>query len=49
MSEQHAAAIQAIEKALAFVRSLQKIEGTDKDSLEHFLEIAIASLCEINK
>lgn len=40
----HQAALLAIEKVLALLRSMQTLEGTDKDGVEHLLEIAIANL-----
>jgi uncharacterized protein YutE (UPF0331/DUF86 family) len=38
------AAIEAIEKVLALLRSVQKLEGTDKDGVEHLLEMAVENL-----
>ncbi|MGC2211407.1 MAG: hypothetical protein WA532_14975 [Candidatus Korobacteraceae bacterium] len=40
----HQAALQAIEKVLALMRSVQTLEGTDKDGVEHLLEMAVESL-----
>jgi uncharacterized protein YutE (UPF0331/DUF86 family) len=40
----HKAALAAIEKVLALLRSVQTLEGTDKDGVEHLLEIAIENL-----
>jgi hypothetical protein len=40
------AALYAIEKALALLRSVQVLEGTDKDSVEHLLEVAAENLQE---
>ena len=37
-------AIRSFEKALALLRSVQTLEGTDKDSLEYLLEIALEAL-----
>ncbi len=37
-------ALRAIEKALALLQSVQTLEGTDKDSVEHLLEIAVENL-----
>jgi hypothetical protein len=36
----HKAALLAIEKVLALLRSVQTLEGTDKDGAEHLLEMA---------
>jgi len=38
------AAIEAIEKVLALLRSVQTLEGTDKDGVEHLLEMAVENL-----
>jgi hypothetical protein len=38
------AALLAIEKVLTLLRSLQTLEGTDKDGVEHLLEMAVESL-----
>jgi uncharacterized protein YutE (UPF0331/DUF86 family) len=40
----HQAALHAIEKALALIRSVQALEGTDKDGVEHLLEMAVENL-----
>jgi hypothetical protein len=40
----HQAALLAIEKALALMRSVQTLEGTDKDGVEHLLEMAAENL-----
>ena len=37
-------AILAIEKALALMHSVQSLEGTDKDGVEHLLEMAVENL-----
>ncbi len=37
-------ALHAIEKALALMRSVQSLEGTDKDGVEHLLEMAVENL-----
>jgi hypothetical protein len=37
-------AIRSLEKALAFLRSVQTLEGTDKDSIEYLLERALENL-----
>lgn len=42
-SNQHAALL-AIEKALALLRSMHTLEGTDKDGVEHLLEMAVENL-----
>ena len=41
---QTASALRAIEKALTLLRSVQTLEPTDKDSIEHLLEVAVQSL-----
>ena len=38
------AALQAIEKALALLRSVQVLADTDKETVEHLLEIAVQHL-----
>lgn len=38
------AALVAIEKVLALLHSVQTLEGTDKDGVEHLLEIAVENL-----
>jgi uncharacterized protein YutE (UPF0331/DUF86 family) len=40
----HKAALLAIEKVLTLIRSVQSLEGTDKDGVEHLLEMAIENL-----
>ena len=42
----HQAALLAIEKVLALLRSVQTLEGTDKDGVEHLLEMAVENLRE---
>jgi hypothetical protein len=37
-------ALLAIEKVLALLRSVQTLEGTDKDGVEHLLEMAVEKL-----
>jgi hypothetical protein len=37
-------AIRSIEKALALLRSVQTLEGTDKDGVEHLLALAVENL-----
>jgi hypothetical protein len=38
------AALVTIEKVLALLRSVQTLEGTDKDGVEHLLEMAVEDL-----
>ena len=40
----HQAALQAIEKVLSLLRSVQTLQGTDKDGVEHLLEMAAENL-----
>jgi uncharacterized protein YutE (UPF0331/DUF86 family) len=40
----HQAALEAIEKVLALLRSVHTLEGTDKDGVEHLLEMAVENL-----
>jgi hypothetical protein len=40
----HKPALLAIEKVLALLRSVQTLEGTDKDRVQHLLEMAIENL-----
>lgn len=42
----HENALHAIEKALTLFRSVQTLEGTDKDGVEHLLEMALEHLRE---
>ncbi|MFZ1011085.1 MAG: hypothetical protein WAN65_29875 [Candidatus Sulfotelmatobacter sp.] len=42
----HQAAREAIEKVLALLRSVQTLEGTDKDGVEHLLQMAVENLRE---
>lgn len=37
-------ALHAIEKVLALLRCVQTLEGTDKDNVEHLLEMAVQNL-----
>ena len=37
-------AIRSLEKALALLRSVQTLEGTDKDGVEHLLAMALEAL-----
>jgi hypothetical protein len=41
------AALQAIEKVLGLMRSVQTLEGTDKDGAEHPLERAVENLNKV--
>ncbi len=40
----HETALLSIEKVLALLRSVQTLEGTDKDGVEHLLEMAVENL-----
>jgi len=40
----HQATLLAIEKVLALLRSVKMLEGTDKDGVEHILQMAVDSL-----
>ena len=44
MTEAQQTALQAIERALALLQSLHTLEGTDKDSVEHMLDVPVESL-----
>jgi hypothetical protein len=44
MTEVQKTAIRSLEKALALLRSVQTLEGTDKDGVEHLLELALENL-----
>ena len=45
MSESnHQATLLAIEKVLALLRSMKTLEGTDKEGVEHILQMAVDSL-----
>jgi hypothetical protein len=44
ITEAQKTAIRSLEKALAFLRSVQTLEGTDKDSIEYLLERALENL-----
>jgi hypothetical protein len=48
MTEAQKTAVRSLEKALALLRSVQTLEGTDKDGVEHLLELALEALrrCE---
>jgi len=38
------AAVLAIERVLALIQSVQTLEGTDKDGVEHLLRMAVENL-----
>jgi len=40
----HKPALLAIEKVILLLRSVQTLEGTDKDGVEHLLEMAAENL-----
>ena len=40
----HETALLSIEKVLTLLRSVQTLEGTDKDGVEHLLEMAMENL-----
>jgi len=44
MTDARETAIRSLEKALALLRSVQMLEGTDKDSIECLLERALETL-----
>jgi hypothetical protein len=45
MSESsHQAALLAIEKVLALLRSVKTLDSTDKDGVEHLLQMAVDNL-----
>ena len=44
MTEAQKTSIRSLEKALALLRSVQSLEGTDKDSVEYLLERALENL-----
>ena len=44
MTEAQKTAIRSLEKALALLHSVQTLEGTDKDGVEHLLEIALEAV-----
>ena len=48
MTEPQKTAIRSLEKALALLRSVQTLEGTDKDSIEYLLERALENLGATN-
>ena len=44
MTEAQKTATRSLEKALTLLRSVQTLEGTDKDSMEYLLERALEAL-----
>jgi hypothetical protein len=44
LKSDHKAALLTIEKALMLLRSVQTLEGTDKDGVEHLLAMAVENL-----
>jgi len=40
LNSNHQAALLAVEKVLALLRSVQTLEGTDKGGVEHLLDMA---------
>jgi hypothetical protein len=44
MTEAQKTAIRSLEKALALLCSVQTLEGTDKDGVEHLLGMALEAL-----
>ena len=44
MTEAQKTAIRSLEKALALLRSVQTLDGTDKDGVEHLLAMALEAL-----
>jgi hypothetical protein len=44
MTEAQKTAIRSLEKALTLLRSVQTLEGTDKDGVEHLLTMALENL-----
>jgi len=44
MTEAQQTAIRSLEKALALLCSVQTLEGTDKDGVEHLLAMALENL-----
>jgi hypothetical protein len=44
MTDAQKTAIRALEKALSLLRSVNTLEGTDKDSVEHLLAMALEAL-----
>ena len=44
MTEAQKTAVRSLEKALALLHSVQTLEGTDKDGVEHLLAMALENL-----
>jgi|GEM_PF-3903326 len=44
MTEAQKTAVRSLEKALALLRSVHALANTDKDSVEHLLELALENL-----
>jgi hypothetical protein len=44
MTDAQKTAIRSLDKALKLMRSVPTLEGTDKDGVEHLLEMALESL-----
>jgi len=44
MTEAQQTAVRSVEKSLKLRRSVQTLEGTDKDGVEHLLEMALENL-----
>jgi hypothetical protein len=44
LKSDHKPALLAIEKVLMLLRSVQTLEGTDKDGVEHLLAMAVENL-----
>jgi hypothetical protein len=44
MTEAQETAVRSLEKALKLLHSVPTLEGTDKDGVEHLLEMALESL-----
>jgi hypothetical protein len=44
MTEAQKTAIRSLEKALALLRSVHALKNTDKDSVEHLLELSLQNL-----
>jgi len=44
MTEARQTAVRSLEKALGLPRFVQTLEGTDKDGVEHLLEMALENL-----
>ena len=44
MTEAQKTAIRSLEKAIKLLHSVRTLEGTDKDGVEHLLEMALEAL-----